>query len=105
VLTTGSRVLGCFVGACTIALIAEIATRVTKEAATLFIIPAIFPLVPGIAMYSTMRHLIENDFDAALIAGSEALFMAGGIAFALLIVISLTRITSVVYTQFRKRAG
>jgi hypothetical protein len=29
--------------------------------------------------------------------------MAGGIAFALLIVISLTRIASVIYAQLRKR--
>jgi uncharacterized membrane protein YjjP (DUF1212 family) len=102
-LSTGMRVFGCFVGACTIALIAEIATRITKEAATLFIIPAIFPLVPGIAMYNTMRYLIDSNLDAAVAAGSQALFMAGGIAFALLIVISLTRIASVIYAQLRKR--
>jgi uncharacterized membrane protein YjjB (DUF3815 family) len=97
-----SKVLGCFLGTCTIALFAEIATRLTKDAATLFIIPAIFPLVPGRVMYNAMLQLINNDLNAAMENGTEAMLMAGGIAIALLVMISLTRITSSLYRQIRK---
>ena len=98
-----SRLLGCFLGTCTIALLAEIATRLTRDAATLFIIPALFPLVPGKVMYGAMLRLLDNDLDAAMASGSEALFMAGGIAIALLVMISLTRIFSSLYRRIRKQ--
>jgi uncharacterized membrane protein YjjP (DUF1212 family) len=99
-----SHVLACFAGACVAALFSEIATRATGEAATLFIIPAIFPLVPGIGMYNTMSAMIDNQFGDAVTAGSEALFSAGGIAFGLLVVISLTRIASRIIAHQRKSA-
>ncbi|MDR1422884.1 MAG: threonine/serine exporter family protein [Coriobacteriales bacterium] len=91
-----SRLFGCFLGACLVALLAEVCARLSKEAATLFIIPAIFPLVPGIGMYNTMLQLIEGNYDLAVRIGAEALFMAGGIALALLVIISLARIARAV---------
>lgn len=100
--TGNSRILGCFLGTCTIALLAEVATRLAKDAATLFIVPAIFPLVPGKVMYAAMLEMINGNPDAAIITGSEAVLMAGGIAVALLVMISLTRITSSLYRRARK---
>ncbi|MCL1798734.1 MAG: threonine/serine exporter family protein [Eggerthellaceae bacterium] len=102
VLEGSSRIVGCFLATCTVALLAEISTRVTRDAASLFIIPAIFPLVPGKVMYNAMLQLIDNDLDAAMATGLEALFVAGSIAVALLVVISLTRITSSLYRTVRK---
>ncbi|MCL1890889.1 MAG: threonine/serine exporter family protein [Coriobacteriia bacterium] len=98
-----SQVMGCFIATCTIALLAEIATRLSKDAATLFIIPAIFPLVPGGLMYKAMTFLLANDTQAALRTGLEALFVAGSIAVALLVIISLTRVISSVYQSARRR--
>jgi uncharacterized membrane protein YjjP (DUF1212 family) len=100
-----SPIVACFVGACAIAVIAEVATRLTKETATLFIIPAIFPLVPGRGMYDTMAHLITNDYASAARMGLETLFIAGGIALGLLVVISLSRIAAVAYRSVFKRTG
>ncbi|MCL1846683.1 MAG: threonine/serine exporter family protein [Coriobacteriia bacterium] len=99
-----SSVYGCFLGTCSIALLAEIVTRITKDAATLFIIPAIFPLVPGKVMYNAMLQFIDSNPSAAISALSEALLIAGGIAVALLVMISLTRIASTVYHRFRSQA-
>ena len=101
-LGSGSKAVGCFIGTCSIALLAEVSTRITQDAATLFIIPAIFPLVPGKIMYNAMMQLINNEPEAALNIGSEALLIAGGIAIALLVMISLTRIVSSVYKRIRK---
>lgn len=99
----GSPVIGCFIGTCIIALLSEVATRITKEAATLFIIPAIFPLVPGIGMYNTMLFLIDSNLDAALSVGAQALFMAGSIAFAILVISSLARIVQVISNRLRRK--
>jgi uncharacterized membrane protein YjjB (DUF3815 family) len=91
-----SPILACFVGACLVAMLAEIATHISKKTATLFIIPAIFPLVPGIGLYNTMRNLIGGNLELAAQTGSQALFVAGGIAVGLLVVISLSRLVVVI---------
>jgi len=102
ILSGSSSILACFLATCTVALLAEIATRVTKEAATLFIIPAIFPLVPGKVMYSAVLEMLNGNPDGAIFWGTQALLMAGGIAVALLVMISLTRITASLYRRIRR---
>ena|GEM_PF-38104 len=101
IMTGNSRIIACFLGTCVIALIAEIVTRITKNTATLFIIPAIYPLVPGKIMFAAMLEMINNNLDAAVSIGLEAVLVAGSIAVALLIVISLTRIIAMVYGRIR----
>jgi uncharacterized membrane protein YjjB (DUF3815 family) len=96
-----AKPLACFVGACATALLAEICTRATREVATVFIIPAIFPFVPGIGMYTTILNVLEDDLQTALHTGLETVFMAGSIAFALLVVISVTRIVRMAYSWLR----
>lgn len=87
-----SSVISCFLGSCLVAVLAEIFSRLGKDATTLFIIPGILPLVPGTGMYNTMQCILESDFKGAAKIGSETLFMAGGIALALLIIVSLARV-------------
>ena len=91
-----SPILGCFTGACVVSMLAEIATHISKKTATIFIIPAIFPLVPGIGLYNTMLNLISGNLELAAQTGSQALFVAGGIAVGLLVVISLSRLLLVI---------
>jgi uncharacterized membrane protein YjjB (DUF3815 family) len=93
--------IACFAGACTVALLAEVFTRITRDAATVFIIPAIFPFVPGIGMYNTLSFVLNNDITSAVHVGMETIFMAGSIAFALLVVISLTRTAKMALTWAR----
>jgi len=94
-----SRLIACFVGACAVAILAECAAIATREPFTLFVIPAIWPLVPGIGMYNTMLNLIESNYSIALFMGIEALFLAGSIASAILIVTSLFRVANRVYRK------
>lgn len=96
-----SKIAACFLGACVVSSLAEVFSRAGKEATTLFIIPGIIPLVPGAPLYYTMRSLLDNDFESAASLGTEALFMAGSIAIALLLVASLTRILMVITINFR----
>ena len=66
-------------------ILAGIASRGLKQAATVFTIPAIMPLVPGSRIFYTMAYLIAGDLKTAAIAGAETIFLAGAIAIGLLV--------------------
>ena len=85
-------VSGSFAGACVIAILAEIASRAGKEAATVFIIPGIIPFVPGSLLYKTMDYILEGDYTKAAEQGTEVMLIAGSIAVALVLVATLTRL-------------
>lgn len=59
---------------------AEIMARVIKAPSTVFLTPAILPLVPGGAVYSTMVALVDGDRAGFAEYGSLTLRVAVGIA-------------------------
>ena len=81
-----------FIAACLVALLADICSRLIKEAATVFVIPGILPLVPGSGIYYTMFHFIRGNMDKAGAWGARTLMIAGAIALGLLVVASVIRI-------------
>ncbi len=85
-------VLACFAGSCTVALISDLFSRLFKDAATIFIIPGILPLVPGANMYYTMLAILEGNIQKTASLGTETIMMAGAIAVALLVVASVIRL-------------
>ncbi len=87
-----SKAIAAFWGACAVAIVSEIFSRLLKEAATVFIIPGILPLVPGAGMYYTMTELIHGSYEAAGKIANETFFIAGSIALALLVTGSFVRI-------------
>lgn len=95
-----SKLLACFFGACIVGLLADILSRVCREAAIVYIIPGIIPLVPGAGMYYTTLYLINGDLSAAASKGTETLLMAGSISVGLLVVGSFLRISSSVSVKF-----
>lgn len=81
-----------FAAACFAALLSEVLSRLHKEAATIYVIPGIIPLVPGAGAYFTVTNFINADYTQALMYGRETMFTAGAIALALLVMGSFTRI-------------
>lgn len=79
-----SPVLGCFFGACMVGLCSVIASRIFKEAMTIFIIPGILCLVPGAKIFYTMEALLRNDVQDMAEIGVQTIMMAGAIALGLL---------------------
>ena len=77
--------ISCFLGACTVGLASDIASRICKEAATIFVIPGVLPLVPGAGTYYTMLAIINGNLEQAADKGIETLAMAGAIALGLLV--------------------
>ena len=85
----GSDMICCFVAAVVLTIYAEVMARVVKCPATLFIIVAVIPLVPGGALYGTMYHFVKGDFAASSQLGVSTLLQAVAIAAGMLFPTSL----------------
>lgn len=75
--------MGYFMAALVICILCEIAARLLKRAATLFVTGAIIPLVPGVGLYRTMRYMVEGDAQLAVTTGTSTLLGLCGIALAM----------------------
>ena len=80
-----SPVFGCFMGACVVGLCSTFAASMFKDATTIFIIPGILCLVPGLKIFNTMVELLRKDISGAADLGLETMLMAGAIAMGLLV--------------------
>lgn len=72
-----------FLGTLFVSVIGEIMARVMKMPSSVFVIPAIIPLVPGYGLYLSMLLLVQNDFYEFIKTGVQTLFVAGIMAFAI----------------------
>ena len=96
-----SPFIGVLLGAMVVTCVSRILSVRRKMPATLYIIPGIIPLVPGVGIYFTMFFIVTGEHYEALLRGVQTLGMAGVIALGLLIVLSLPRRLF----NFGKRAG
>lgn len=94
-----SPVAGYFLGTLFMAICGEILARVMKMPATIFVIPAIIPLVPGVGMYNTMLYLIEGQGHQALETGTDTLLAIIAMAMALV----LTSLPTKIVTDLARR--
>lgn len=81
-----SPVVANFVASCAVGLMSDIASRIFKEASTVFIIPGILCLVPGAKIYQSMEEMLNSDTESAASTGVQTLLMAGAIAAGLLVI-------------------
>ena len=68
---------------------AEMLARLRKSPATLFVIPAILPLVPGGSLYFAMSSAVRGELQEARIYGARALKLALAIAAGISFVVAL----------------
>ena len=68
---------------------AELMARALKTPATLFVIPAIIPLVPGGSLFYTMSYAVRGEIESARSAGIQTLESALAIAFGISLVLAL----------------
>ncbi len=81
---TASPAMATFLGAAGIGVYSEIMARVKKTPASIFSITGIYPLVPGITAYNTIKYIVTDDLSMALVKGIETVSVAGAIAFGLM---------------------
>lgn len=96
-----SSVMACFLGACVVALLSDIASKLCKDAATIFIIPGIMCLVPGSGMYRMMLELIHNNMTGFATEATQTLMAAGAIAVGLLVMGSLLKIVRTITKKIK----
>lgn len=96
---TGYQIFSIFIGAVVVGLYSEITARLLKSPSTIFSIPGILPLVPGITMYEMIQYLMKYQLIDAIGKMIEIFNGAGAIAFAILLVTSVFRFISKVITR------
>jgi len=82
---TGSSVAGSFFGAFVVNMYSEFMARRIKTPASMFYVPGIFPLVPGIIAYNTIRYIVEHNYDNAISKGILTMAICGAIAFGIML--------------------
>jgi len=91
---SGYHVFAILAGAVAVGLYSEIAARLLKSPSTVFSIPGIFPLVPGIAAYEMIQYMMKHELLNALGKMVETINGAGAIAFGILLVTAIFRFIS-----------
>ena len=89
----GYRILVAFFFATIAASIyAETMARIRKCPALIYLVVAIFPLLPGAGIYYTMRYAVEGDMNMFLHKGMQTAAEAGVMAVAILLVSTIFRL-------------
>ena len=81
-----------FASAVTLTIYGETMARVVKCPATLFIVTASIPLIPGGSLYHTMKFFMEGKFDAFSQQGLHTVLLAVAIAVGILFPTSIFRL-------------
>lgn len=81
-----------FFAAICLGIFAEIMARVLKSPVTIFVVPALIPLVPGGGMYYTMLESVQGNVSRSLEIGVETLSNAGALAIGIVLVSSFSNI-------------
>lgn len=76
----GPRMLGAFLGALAVGVAGELLARRLREPTLMFVVPALFPLVPGLMAYSGMLNLARGELSEAGYELTRTLFYAGALA-------------------------
>lgn len=85
-------VISVFIGSMGVALFCHSLARVFKAPVTIFLIPGILPMVPGLSMYRAVYYLITGYRELASYYLAEAIQIAGMIALAIFIMDSVFRV-------------
>lgn len=84
-----SVVVASFVASLIVSVSSMILSVKRKAPITVFQIPGIIPLVPGMGMYNTLYAVISNDYDDAIVHLFLTLQIAGAIAMGMMLVYTL----------------
>ncbi|HLN62016.1 MAG TPA: threonine/serine exporter family protein [Symbiobacteriaceae bacterium] len=76
----GPQMLGAFLGAFVVGVCGELLARRLREPTLVFVVPALFPLVPGLMAYNGMLNLARGEISAAGHDLTRTIFYAGALA-------------------------
>jgi len=83
--------LAYFLATLFVAVAGEVLARGMRMPATIFLFPAVLPMVPGIGIYRTMLYLLRSEYEAFLDTGTETLLALGAMAVAIALTNEIAR--------------
>ena len=86
---SGQSVLATLVATMMLTLLSRVLANVRKKPGTVYLIPGIFPLVPGAGIYYTSYYLIIGDMASSSAKGMETLESAVAIALGIVFISAL----------------
>ncbi|MDD4321668.1 MAG: threonine/serine exporter family protein [Acidaminococcaceae bacterium] len=87
-----SSMLSNFAGTIVLSIISEVFARIFKEPVTVFSIPGIIPLVPGLPLYRAMNFFMLNAYNVGMEKMVQASLDATAIALGILLISSIARL-------------
>jgi len=99
---TSQDVVRYFVASVALTVYAETMARVVKCPATLFLVTASIPLIPGGSLYRTMQYFLQSDLDAFSSQGLTTVALAVAIAVGMLFPTAVFRLLSKIRRQERR---
>lgn len=75
-----------------LALASEFSARIFKQPVTIYVIPGIIPLVPGLGLYRGMTQIIDKSYDAGMTIMLTACTDSAAIALGMMMVASIFRV-------------
>ena len=92
---TKNEIAGYFIATVFISLYSEIMARIRKCPAICYLIVALFPLIPGAAIYYTTMQLIQGNMSGFASQGAHTVAITGALAVGILIVSTFFRLLTV----------
>ncbi len=71
--------------------LSEILARVRRAPATVYLMPGLIPLVPGLLAYRAMYALLRGDYVSGAAIGVETLYWAAAIGVGIALVLTVSR--------------
>lgn len=87
-----STIIASLISAFCVAIISAILSKVAKAIISIFFIPGILPVVPGVAMYRMVYYILNNNFEMTRTYFYESILIAGAIALSIFTVESMKKI-------------
>lgn len=98
---TNDTVMSNFIAAIFASVYAEIMARVRKYPTISYLVVALFPLLPGAAVYFATNSIVTGNMDGFAAKGTQTIAIAGALAIGILIVSTVVRLWGV-WKQRRK---
>jgi uncharacterized membrane protein YjjB (DUF3815 family) len=89
-------IIASFIGAFVVGMYSEFMARRLKTPASMFSIPGIFPLVPGITAYNTIRFIASNNQTEAYSKGLQTIAVGGAIGFGIMLASTTVRFVTII---------
>lgn len=93
-MNTGTPILSSFFGALAVGIYSESLARILKTPTFEFLMPGIFPLVPGMMAYKTLLYIVENNMSGAFSKGTQTVAVGGAIGFGIMLSTTLFKFIS-----------